>query len=67
MQKRRRFRPPIQSLEERPAEEAKRLREEAELLLPGPELDAILRRARQSVTGSQVSEWLHSVGLQAPQ
>ena len=66
MQKRRHFKQ-IKSLEERLADEAKRLREEAELLPHGPDRDAILRKARQAETGSHVSEWLHSSGLQAPQ
>jgi hypothetical protein len=66
MQKRRHFKQ-IESLEERLADEAKHLREEAELLPPGPDHDAILRKARQAETGSHVSEWLHSPGLQVPQ
>jgi hypothetical protein len=57
----------IQSLEERLADEAKRLREEAELLPSGPSREAVLRRARQAETGSHVSEWLRSPGLQVPQ
>jgi hypothetical protein len=66
MIKRRRFKQ-IMSLEERLADEAKHLREEAELLPPGPSREAVLRRARQAETGSHVSEWLRSPGLQAPQ
>jgi hypothetical protein len=54
------------SLEERLAEEARRLREEAELLPYGPVRDAALRKARQAETGSHMSEWLTSPGLQAP-
>lgn len=48
------------SLEERLAEEARRLREEAELLPDGPVREAALRRARQVETGSHMSEWLTS-------
>jgi hypothetical protein len=55
-----------QSLEERPAEEAKRLREEAKLLRPGAVRDALLRKARQAETGSHLREWLSSSGLQPP-
>ncbi|WP_312015842.1 hypothetical protein [Bradyrhizobium liaoningense] len=56
----------VRSLEERLAEEARRLREEAELLPHGPVRDATLRRARQAETGSHMSEWLRSPSLQAP-
>jgi hypothetical protein len=51
-----------QSLEARLAEEAKRLREAAELLPPGP----VIRKARRAETGSHMSEWLRSPGLQPP-
>ena len=64
MQHRRRFKQ-IQSLEERLAEEAKRLREEAKLLPPGIVREECLRRARQCETGSHVSEWLRSPGLRS--
>jgi hypothetical protein len=65
MQQRRRFRP-NQSLEERLAEEAKRLRAEAKLLPPGARREELIRRARQAETGSRISEWLSSPGLQPP-
>ncbi|MEH2485775.1 hypothetical protein V1280_001714 [Bradyrhizobium sp. AZCC 2230] len=55
------------SLEERLAEEARRLREEAELLPHGPVRDAALRRARQAETGSHMNEWLTSRGLRSPE
>lgn len=55
-----------QSLEERLAAEAKRLREEAELLPPGALRDQVLRKARQAETGSHVSDWLRSPGLHPP-
>lgn len=64
-QERRRFKQTV-SLEERLAEEARRLREEAELLPHGPVRDAALRRARQAETGSRISEWLTSPGLEPP-
>jgi hypothetical protein len=66
MQKRRRF-TQILNLEERLAEQAKRLREEAELLPPGAVREAALRRARQAETGSHLSEWLRSPGLRSPE
>jgi hypothetical protein len=62
---RRRFKQ-TQSLEERLAEEAKRLREEAKLLPPGTVREALLRKARQAEIGSHVSAWLRSPGLQPP-
>lgn len=64
-QHRRRFKQ-SQNLEERLAEEAKRLREEAKLLPPGAVREEVLRKARQCETGSHVSEWLRSPGLRAP-
>ena len=54
-------------LEQRLAEEAKRLREEAELLPPGTVRDEMIRKARQAETGSHMSEWLRSPGLRPPQ
>ncbi len=63
--RRRRFKQ-TQSLEDRLAEHAKRLREEAELLPHGPVRDEALRRARQAETGSHLTEWLRSPGPQAP-
>ncbi|KJC35285.1 MULTISPECIES: hypothetical protein [unclassified Bradyrhizobium] len=62
---RRRFKQ-IHSLEERLAQEAARLRERARKLPPGSEREALLRKARQAETGSHMSEWLRSPGLQAP-
>ena len=62
---RRRFKQTL-SLEERLAQEATRLRDEARLLPPGAEREALLRKARQAETGSHMSEWLSSPGLQPP-
>jgi hypothetical protein len=53
-------------LEDRLAEEAKRLREEAKGLPPGAARDDLIRKARQCETGSHMSEWLRSPGLQPP-
>ena len=55
------------SLEERLAEEAKRLRAEAKLLPPAAARDALIRRARQAEIGSHMSEWLRSPGLRPPE
>jgi hypothetical protein len=51
------------SLEERLAEHATRLREEAKVLPPGVVREAILRRAEKAETGAQMSQWLRSPGL----
>jgi hypothetical protein len=64
-QQRRRFKQ-TQSLEERLAEEAKRLFDEATLLPPGQARNAALRRAREAETALRMSAWLRSPGLQAP-
>ena len=60
---RRRFKH-TETLEVRLGKEAVRLREEAKGLPQGTEREAMLRRARQCETGSHVSEWLRSPGLQ---
>ncbi|WP_247319751.1 hypothetical protein [Bradyrhizobium sp. 21] len=62
---RRRFKQTV-PLEERLADEAKRLREKAKSLPPGPAREDLIRRARQAETGSHMSEWLRSPGLQPP-
>lgn len=66
MQRRRRFKQTV-PLEQRLAEEAQRLRERAKSLPPGPQREDVLRRARQAETGSHMSEWLRSPGLQPPE
>ncbi|UFW75228.1 hypothetical protein BcanWU425_16240 [Bradyrhizobium sp. WU425] len=53
-------------LDIRLAEEAKRLREKAKEVPPGTAREALLRQARQAETGSQMSAWLTSPGLQPP-
>ena len=53
-------------VEQRLADEAKRLREEAELLRPGPLHDELLRRARRAEVASEINQWLDSPGLQRP-
>ncbi|MBR0884302.1 hypothetical protein ABIF65_004358 [Bradyrhizobium japonicum] len=54
------------TLEEYFAEEAKRLREQAELLPYGDLRKIVERKARQAETGSHIGEWLNSPGLRAP-
>ncbi len=53
-------------LEDRLSQEAKRLREEARLLPPGATRSELIRNARLAETGSQMSQWLRSPGLQSP-
>lgn len=65
MLKRRQFNQ-SEDLEQRLADEANSLREQAELLPHGPVRDEVLRRARQAETGLHISKWLLSPGLQAP-
>ena len=65
MQRRRRFKQP-ENLEQCLAAEAERLREEAKATPPGAARDALLRKASQCETGSHMSEWLRSRGLQPP-
>lgn len=55
-----------ETLEERCAAEALRLRESAKMLPPGDVRDATLRKARQMETAAHMSEWLSSPELQAP-
>jgi hypothetical protein len=65
MQYRRRFKHTL-TLEERLAEEAKRLREEAEKLPPGPEQASLLQKARENEMVVHLAEWITSPGLQPP-
>ena len=62
---RRRFKQTL-SLQERLANEAKRLREEAKTHPPGQAREDLLSKAEQYETGCQMSEWLRSPGLQPP-
>ena len=55
-----------QSLEERMADYANKLRQEAKALPPGSEREQMLKRARQAEVGAHMSEWLQSPGLQPP-
>jgi hypothetical protein len=65
MQRRRRIKQ-ILTLEERLAEEAKRLREEAKKLPPGPSREDLLRKAREDEIVARMAEWITSPGLQPP-
>ena len=60
--KRRRFKQ-SDTLEDRLAAEAKRLRDAANLLQPGAAREELIGRARKVEAGAQISEWLRSPGL----
>ena len=51
------------TLQERLAQEAERLRQEAKGTAPGIEGERMIRRAREAVTALHVNEWLSSPGL----
>jgi hypothetical protein len=63
--KRRRIRSD-KTFEERLGEESVQLRKRAETLPQGLERDHVLRKARQCETGSHMTDWLRSSGLQPP-
>lgn len=65
MKTRRRFKQ-TKTLNERLAEEAARLREEARTLAPGRRREMLLRQARQDETAVQIDAWLRSPGLRPP-
>jgi hypothetical protein len=65
MSKRRRFKQ-VESLRDRLATWADRLREQADKLPDGPERDALLRKLRQADTASHMEDWANSPGLQPP-
>ncbi|MGY8706374.1 hypothetical protein RAD16_11605 [Bradyrhizobium sp. 18BD] len=56
----------IARMEAEQASDAKRLRE-ATLIPPGPSREQVMRKARQSETGSHMNEWLRSPGLKPPE
>jgi hypothetical protein len=62
---RRRFKQ-TEPLENRLADEAAKLRKEAQGTPPGIARETLLRRARQAEAAAQMNEWLSSPGLQAP-
>jgi hypothetical protein len=65
MQRRRRFKQ-TETLEHRLADEAEKLRRQAQASPYGIERERLIRRARQAETASHMSEWLRSPGLQPP-
>ena len=65
MQRRRRFKQSI-SFHDRLTTWANQVREQANRLPPGPERDALLKKASQADTASHLDDWANSPGLQAP-
>lgn len=53
-------------LELRMAQQANRLRKDAQGTPPGVKRDDLIRRARQIETASHIKEWLSSPGLRPP-
>jgi hypothetical protein len=54
------------SFKDRLDQEAKACRSLADKLVPSPERDALLKKARLAETAAQLDEWLSSPGLQSP-
>lgn len=54
------------SLADRLTQEARRLKELADTLKPGPERDVILRKIRRCDVAAHLDEWMSSPGLQSP-
>ena len=54
-------------LDERLAEHAKRLRDEAQGTPPSVKRDDLIRRGRQAETAAHAQEWVMSPGLRPPQ
>ena len=65
MQRRRRIKQTT-SLSDRLKTFADELKTKAAQLRPGPEQDALLKRARQADTASHIDNWANSCGLQPP-
>jgi hypothetical protein len=65
MFKRRRFKQQL-TLQDRLTAWAKKVREQAEPLKPGPEKNALLKKASQAETASHVDTWANSPGLRPP-
>jgi hypothetical protein len=55
-----------ESLNDRVAAFANNAQEKANLLPPGPERDAMLKKVRQAKTAAHLDQWAQSPGLQPP-
>ena len=65
MKRRRRFKQQV-SLQDRIAEWAFGIREQANRMRPGPQRDELLRKLRQAETAMHLEDWANSPGLQPP-
>jgi hypothetical protein len=65
MKLRRRFKQNL-SLRDRLTAWSKEVREQAALLPPGPDRDAMLKRASQADTAAHLDDWANSPGLRPP-
>ena len=65
MEHRRRFKQTV-SLADRLKTFADELKAKASKLRPGPEQEALLKKARQADTASHIDQWANSPGLQPP-
>ena len=54
------------SFEDRLAEEAQRLKQQADKLDPGAERDAVLDKVQKLEKARRINRWVSSPGLQAP-
>jgi len=65
MLKRRRFTQQL-TLQDRLSSWVKQVQEQASKLPPGPERDALLKKARQADVANHLHDWARSPGLQPP-
>lgn len=65
MFKRRRFKQQL-TLQDRLASWAKQVQEQAAALPPGPEREALVKKARQADVACHLDDWVKSPGLQSP-
>ena len=65
MKRRRRFKQQV-SLQDRIAEWAIGIREQANRMRPSPQRDELLRKLRQAETAMHLEDWANSPGLQPP-
>jgi hypothetical protein len=66
MLKRRRYLKQTPSVREKLLASAKAMMDQAGRLPPGPEQEALRRKARQTDTASHIDDWANSAGLQPP-
>jgi hypothetical protein len=66
MKKRRRFKQTT-TLKDRLASFAKAVRDKANELRPGPEREALLKKARLADTAAHLDDWANSRGLKPPE